>query len=302
MSITAKPLIVPALTALTLLFMGGCTTIERYTRPIIDSHGASSALVNVSDFDASLRVLTLNMAHARGTGSNQMLQDTDEARKNLDNISKLLKQQSPDVVSLQEVDYQSFWNGKFDHVGVIAQQADFSNSVSGSHVVGLGLDYGTALVSKLDLRHPESVVFSPSVVSASKGFVVSSIRWPGKSCIEVDVVSTHLDFASEDTRREQAAEIIEKLQQRGRPIILMGDFNTGWKRSNSAVRVLAANLDLHSYAPDDRSMVTFPKHTRRLDWILVSPEISFDSYGVLPTQVSDHLGVVSDLSINRDCG
>jgi len=291
-------------TGLIALLLSACAAPERYMQPPVDSYPASTQISAGGEQSkpGQLRVLTLNMAHARGTGMNQMLQDSDKARQNLTNIATLLKQQAADVVSLQEVDYQSFWNGKFDHVGALAKQANFQNSVSGSHVKSMGLDYGTALVANLDLQHPESVVFSPSEISASKGFVVSSVHWPEKACIDVDVVSVHLDFASEETRREQAGEIIAKLQQRDRPIILMGDFNTNWKHDNSAVRILAQHLGLHPYQPNDASMVTFPKQSRRLDWILVSPEIEFKRYSVLQTQVSDHLGIVSDLSINRDCG
>ena len=118
----------------------------------------------------------------------------------------------------------------------------------------------------------------------------------------MDVVYAHLDFRSEQSRREQAAEMIEVLRKRGRPVILMGDLNSGWGHENTAVRRLAAELDLHSYEPQDRSLITIPKFKRRLDWILVSPEIEIRNYRVLEHQVSDHLGVVSDLVINRACG
>lgn len=293
-----------ALAGLACLYLSACASTEISSRPDVQRHNSHMPASSSSSFASgdSLRVMTLNMAHARGTGINQMLQTTDRARQNLDRIAMLLNQQSADIVSLQEVDYQSSWNGNFDHVSFLAERANFQHSVSGSHVNSMGLDYGTALVAKLDLADPESTVFTPSEISSPKGFVVSSINWPGKACIEVDVVSAHLDFASEQTRREQAAEIIASLKHRNRPVILMGDFNTGWHRTTSALRILAESLNLHSYAPDDKSLVTFPKHTRRLDWILVSPEINFDSYQVVQTAVSDHLGIVSDMSINRDCG
>lgn len=291
------------LAGLACLFLSACAStaldtgldIQSHNNPVADASSSRSG-------DDPLRVMTLNMAHARGTGINQMLQSSETARQNLESIAVLLKQQSADVVSLQEVDYQSSWNGNFDHVSFLAEKANFRHSVSGSHVKSMGLDYGTALVANLDMGDPVSTIFTTSEISSPKGFVVSSISWPDKACIEVDVVSAHLDFASEQTRREQASEIIASLKQRNRPIILMGDFNTGWKRSTSAVRILAEALNLHSYAPDDSSLVTFPKHTRRLDWILVSDEINFDSYQVIQTVVSDHLGIVSDMSINRDCG
>jgi endonuclease/exonuclease/phosphatase family metal-dependent hydrolase len=289
---------------LSCLLLAACATPERYAQPEISHHvnGGNESGATKTNKDNSLRVMTLNIAHARGTGFNQMFQATHTARANLDSIALLLKQQAPDIVSLQEADRQSFWNGNFNHVSFLAEEASFQQSLSGTHVNSLGLDYGTALIAKLDLASPESITFNPVDPSGSKGFVVSSFQWPGEQCIEVDVVSVHLDFASAQTRREQASEIISTLKSRNRPVILMGDFNSDWKRTNSAVRILADELGLHSFKPDARGLITFPKYQRRLDWILVSPEFNFQSYRVVETAVSDHLGVVADLDINRSCG
>jgi endonuclease/exonuclease/phosphatase family metal-dependent hydrolase len=287
----------------TVLFTA-CSSFEQYSRPQIISHTTNDAALQNTSQQDGLRVMTLNMAHARGSGINQVLQGTNKARSNLDNIVLLLKQEGPDIVSLQEADRRSFWNGNFDHVSFLAENGGFQRSVSGTHVSGLGLDYGTALVANLDLNQAESVAFSGAEVFFSKGFVVSSFRWPGVECIEVDVVSAHLDFASGETRREQAAEIIAVLKQRNRPIILMGDFNSDWQRARSVVRQMADGLNLHPFNPgaSASSLVTFPKFSKRLDWILVSSEIHFNSYRSIDSVVSDHLGVVSDLSINRSCG
>jgi len=289
---------------LSISLLGACAGPERYVQPQIDYYGNQAEPVSLStDHRASLRVMTLNIAHARGTGINQLLQDSSTARINLDNIAYELKQLKPDVLSLQEADRKSFWNGNFDHISFLAKKADFLQAVSGEHVNSTGLAYGTALVAKLALNRPESIIFSPSEeATAAKGFVVSSINWPGKPCLEVDVVSAHLDFASEETRRQQAAEIIDLLKKRNRPIILMGDFNTGWSKKNSAVRKLASELELHAFDPDAKnSQDTFLKQNRRLDWILVSKEIQFLTYQAVKPAVSDHLGVVSDLSIDRRC-
>ncbi len=291
-----------ALLALATVVFAACSSLEQTYQPKINSHTENNTALRNTSHDTGLRVMTLNMAHARGAGINQLLQGTDKARMNLDNIVSLLKQERPDIVSLQEADRRSFWNGSFDHVGFLAKHSGFKQSVSGRHVKGLGLDYGTALVANLDLNQAESVAFSGAEVFFSKGFVVSSIRWPGVECVEVDVVSVHLDFASSEMRREQAAALIAVLKQRNRPVILMGDLNAEWQHSRSVVRQMADGLNLHPFKPDDEALVTFPKFGERLDWILVSPEINFNSYRSVDLVVSDHLGVVSDLSINRSCG
>jgi len=290
------------LSILLVLSLTACANQQRSLQLEVNHHVVDESMPVSASPDNTLRVMTLNVAHARGAGINQMLQDTAAARANLDSIASLLRYEAPDIVSLQEVDSQSFWNGKFDHVSFLAEQGAFGQSVSGAHVSSMGLDYGTALVARLDLGHSESITFNPSEASGPKGFVVSTINWPGNECIEVDVVSVHLDFASKVTRREQAAEMIAVLEQRDNPVILMGDFNADWKSTNSALRQLSEELELYAFQPDNQSLLTFPKHKRRLDWILVSPEIQFQSYRVVETIVSDHLGVISDLSIDHSCG
>jgi DNA-binding YbaB/EbfC family protein len=74
------------------------------------------------------------------------------------------------------------------------------------------------------------------------------------------------------------------------------------QQSKGKMSGMADGLNLHPFKPDDETLVTFPKFSKRLDWILVSSEINFNSYRSIDSRVSDHLGVVSDLSINRSCG
>jgi hypothetical protein len=72
-----------------------------------------------------LTLLTLNIAHGRKDGRNQMLQRTVTILRNLDDITRLLAQTSPALVALEEADGPSFWSGKFDHVKYLAKQAEF---------------------------------------------------------------------------------------------------------------------------------------------------------------------------------
>ncbi len=288
---------------LLLLLVASCATTERRTEPLVRSHGEAIAggQADENAGESRLRVMTLNMAHGRGDSFHQLLQSTDTTKTNLDTIAMVLKREAPDVVSLQEADSRSFWNGSFDHVDFLAEHGSFDQSVRGTHVDGMGLAYGTALVAKMKLGNPQAVTFKPGMSPIPKGFVVSSVAWPGKPCIEVDIVSVHLDFASESIRRKQATELISTLQDRNRPVVIMGDFNTDWHDPDSAVRLIARELDLHTYQPDSEGLVTFPGFGERLDWILVSPGIRFSSYRVVGDVVSDHLGVLSELVIDRSC-
>ena len=75
--------------------------------------------------EAVLRLMTLNVAHGRSDGPNQIFQKTRNIRANLGTIAKLLSRVGPDVVALQEADGPSFWRGKFDRVEYLATNAGF---------------------------------------------------------------------------------------------------------------------------------------------------------------------------------
>jgi endonuclease/exonuclease/phosphatase family metal-dependent hydrolase len=97
--------------------------------------------------------------------------------------------------------------------------------------------------------------------------------------------------------------LAESLATRGRPLVLMGDLNTTGKTGRSAVKRLMAELLLEG--PIDPSRLpTFPSHrpTRKLDWILVSPELELATYDVVPDLVSDHLAVEATVRTKQSIG
>lgn len=238
----------------------------------------------------TLRVMTLNVAHGRRDGLHQVLLRRARIENNLSDVAGEIARVEPDVVALQEVDAPSIWSGRFDHVRYLASTARFSCFVHGEHVKGLDLAYGTALLSQLTLDQAVSVTFAPSLPTFSKGFVVSALPWPGRPELTVDIVSVHLDFARRAVRERQLTEMARTLAARGRPLVVMGDFNC------DPVPQLAEALGLKAYERESKGMGTFRTSGSRIDWILVSPELNFVSYRTLPALISDHLGVVAEIS------
>ena len=151
------------------------------------------------------------------------------------------------------------------------------------------------MVARQALSHRRSVAFGRSWRD-TKGFVVATLDRPELGG-EIDVVSVHLDFLAAEQRREQLAVMIEALSPRSRPLIVMGDFNCTWDLEEACVATLAEALNLHTYQPK-AALFSFPADapTKRLDWILISEELRFADYGVLPQQVSDHLAVVATIA------
>jgi endonuclease/exonuclease/phosphatase family metal-dependent hydrolase len=77
------------------------------------------------------------------------------------------------------------------------------------------------------------------------------------------------------------------------PLIIMGDFNSAWLADDAVVRKPARQSGLQVYRPEAIDLGTYGAN--RLDWILISADLEFISYAVLPVAVSDHLGVVAKI-------
>jgi endonuclease/exonuclease/phosphatase family metal-dependent hydrolase len=203
-----------------------------------------------------------------------------------------------DVVALQEADAPSRWSGDFDHISYLAEESGFPCFVHGRHSISWISSYGTALLSRSRPGEAESVRFSPSWPSKQKGFVFATFEGPvDRQRASVTVVSVHFDFLRASVRDQQVSELVSRLTEVDGPIVLMGDLNSEWGQGQSHVRALADELNLHAFSPENDGLGTYKDPTgKRLDWILISQELEFRTYEVLPNVVADHLAVVAEIA------
>jgi endonuclease/exonuclease/phosphatase family metal-dependent hydrolase len=252
-----------------------------------------------------LRVATLNVAHGRHDGRNQMLQKGSTIEANLREVAALLEIVEADVVALQEADGPSRWSGRFDHVEYLTRASGHACFVHGYHAESWLYRFGTALASDVMLSNPVVHSFAPTPPTIRKGFVLATIRWrprhdphkDGSAPISVRLVSVHLDFSRAKVRDAQIAEMVARLSgdsQYTSPLIVMGDFNADWFAKRSSVRQLAEQLDLRVFEPLDENSTTYRGNTR-LDWILLSRSLDFARHQVVQDVVSDHRMVVADV-------
>ncbi len=194
-----------------VFILQACATTELREIPDVQSSAGpvDQQVLPVDYGSRSLKVMTLNLAHGRGDGFHQLLQGTETTIGNLDAITVMLNRVQPDVLAMQEADGSSFWSGNFDHVEYLADQGPFSWSVIGQHVRGMGLTYGTALASSIALHNPQAVTFDPKLSLTPKGFVVSTISWPGQPDIKLDVVSVFEAVGARANGRIDDTELAE---------------------------------------------------------------------------------------------
>jgi endonuclease/exonuclease/phosphatase family metal-dependent hydrolase len=133
----------------------------------------------------------------------------------------------------------------------------------------------------------------------NKGYTLGQIVWQQGTGepVPVDIVSVHLDFSRRHVREQQTVELGEALAGRGNPVIIMGDFNSDWSADEQVVRALAERIGLHVYQPESDSLGTYRSGTRRFDWILISKQLQFVSFEVLPDILSDHSAVMAEIAL-----
>jgi endonuclease/exonuclease/phosphatase family metal-dependent hydrolase len=265
---------------------------------VSDSAGIDPPTAQESAIAGSLRVLTLNVAHGRKDALNQVLLSREAVERNLAEVAALLRDAGADVVALQEADGPSRWSGSFDHVAVLAGQANYPWQSRASHAKTWLFDYGTALLSRVPFMDSLDHAFRPSPPSMTKGLTLAQFAWrPDREAglIYVDIVSVHLDFSRVSVRKQQVAEMAAVLSDRKGPMIVLGDLNSDWSSDDSVVTELAHRCGMQVYQPLAEDMGTYPSSGRRLDWVLITDDLEFLHHEVLPHMVSDHHAVVADI-------
>ena len=236
-----------------------------------------------------ITLMSLNLAHGRSDGPNQMWVDKETIRQNVLKASEFIALHKPDAVALQEADAPSWWSGDFSHPTLLVKESGLHFVAQSRNVSGLGLQYGTAIIGSLAVKDTaKSHTFKRSFPTFSKGCVITTCYWPGAPEFEFGLISVHLDFANSKVRASQLSELTELIKGQQRPVIVMGDFNT---EASDDLKSFRDENQLSTWDWDATDIVTFPTFERRLDWIFVSKEFVITEHSVLEEVISDHRAI-----------
>jgi len=239
----------------------------------------------------TLKLMSLNIAHGRGTSLNhQLFMKRKKLKVNLDKISEVLKREKPDFCALQESDARTFYSNELHQSQYLSEQSQMQSCIQGRHVNGMNFIYGTALLANKKIQEPLSIAFDFKPPNPTKGVVIANTSFAGQS---VDIVSVHLDFMRHKLRVSQIETLMSILKERKNLAIIMGDFNSEWS-DKSTMKILCDELQLKTWEPD-KKLSTFPKLKKRLDWILIPEQFSFKSFKVLDEKLSDHQAIVAEI-------
>lgn len=236
-----------------------------------------------------LRVMTYNIFH--GVGYDGQLDIERQAR--------LARIERVDVLALQEVD--RYWA---DRSAFRDQAAEFAATLGWNVVFGANLDeepapgrterrqYGTALLTPHPILSSDNTPL-PSVAE-QRGLLRAEIALPGGS--PVTVFNTHLGTNQPD-RFAQVSRMVELTDAVAGPKVLVGDLNA--RPGDPELAPLDDRFvdawDVAGEGPGYTIPVRVPD--RRIDYVLVSPDITVIEARVRRSLFSDHLPVVAELRV-----
>jgi endonuclease/exonuclease/phosphatase family metal-dependent hydrolase len=228
----------------------------------------------------------------------------------LEGTEAAIRAESPDIVALQEVDVHWAERSSFQ------DEATLLGEKLGMHVIfapiyNLASDsggkpmrqFGVALLSKYAVVSFENRIITrlstqeQNPVPSPMPGLLDAIIEVGET--RVRVLNTHLDYrADPSVRARQVADILTYLDGDAGCTILMGDMNA--EPNASEIRPLLTRLH-DAWSVNSSPGLTYPAEDpkKRIDYVLVSKELSVRTARVPATFASDHRPVVADLLFAR---
>lgn len=172
-----------------------------------------------SDQSTALRVLCYNIHHANPPSKPGVI--------DVEAIAKVISQQTPDIVALQEVDIYTNRSGKtLNQASELARLSGMPYYFFAKAIDHDGGEYGVAILSKYPMENMKNTALPTAhgTNGEHRTLAIAQINLPDKK--KIIFACTHLDAQKADTNRFlQINRIVEIMQQEKLPVVIAGDLN-----------------------------------------------------------------------------
>ncbi len=223
-------------------------------------------------------------------------------RRGLDRIAKLISEQRPDLVFLQEATPPGADRDDFDQATYLAKEAGGLHAISG---LALGLadttTWDRAILSRVPLKDAQ-YIRAKDATGAERTFALHAV-WPSEGrplhlvCVHTKS-TTQLDLKkimqTSRLRMSQITALMEHVESLVGDVIIAGDFNAAdWMPEYRAMADRWVDFGLIS----KDAKYTYPSHKPRLriDYAFGRGQFEARSYRVLSARLSDHCPVVLEV-------
>lgn len=235
-----------------------------------------------------IKVMTYNVHHCNPPASANLI---DVAA-----IAKVINDEKPDFVALQEIDVNTSRSGKdLDQAKELGRLTGM-NYYFAKAIDVQGGEYGVAILSKFPILESNKQLLPMKEGVSGEQRVLAWITVQLKSGKKVIFASTHFDV--QDHRLLQAEKVTEIFKDKPYPVILGGDFNE--TPGSSAINYLDRSfVRTCKQSCFNTSPATFP--TKAIDLLFFKSANAFEvikNYSVQEKLASDHLPLCGILKVN----
>jgi endonuclease/exonuclease/phosphatase family metal-dependent hydrolase len=208
-----------------------------------------------------------------------------DGRRSIERIGAVVRDAGAEVAGIQEVHQRLPQSGLADQPRALQQATGMRCLFGPALSVGIGR-YGNAVLASVPTRR--RAVYRLPGEGEPRAALAVELEMEGRPLV---LFCTHFGLSTA-ARATQAARLAEAVRAADAPVVVVGDLNA--TPDAPEVRALLDAGLLHPASPVEP---TFPSDTPncRIDYILISPELSCDRYEVIASTASDHLPVVADL-------
>ena len=217
---------------------------------------------------------------------------------NVEAIAKVITDENPDIVFLQEVDKNTGRNGYTKDQSAELGTLTKMNVAFFSAINFMKGYYGVAILSKYPLSHIRKQLL-PKATTAEEQRVMglAQVDLPGNDSLLALV--THLQNDNAESRLLQVRELVSATSSLTMPLVMGGDFNER-PTTTDFINIFDGGFTRTCTSCPN----TFPASnaTAVIDYLAYKPADKFsviNHKAIIETFASDHLPVVSELKINR---
>ncbi|TDH28669.1 endonuclease [Segetibacter sp. 3557_3] len=244
----------------------------------------SSAGTN-TNWSNELHVLCYNIHHASPPSKPGVI--------DLDAIAKVIRQSSPDIVALQEVDVNTNRSGKTSNQAEdLARLSGMPHYYFAKAINYDGGEYGVAILSRLPLSNMKNTPL-PTAAGTNgepRTLATAEVTLPNRS--KFVFACTHLDAQRSDTNRLlQVQKIGEVLKQEKLTVVIAGDFNA--VAGGEVINILDQSFT-RSCIQNCGFTIPVINPTKTIDFVAYKPSTAFTivKHQVIDEKyASDHLPV-----------
>jgi len=239
-------------------------------------------------FPNKIKVMTYNIHH--GVGSDGVY--------SLSRIAQVIRDEDPQIVCLNEVDYQTKRTFGDDQVRKIADELDMEYSFARNFPLEGGW-YGNAILTSFPIHFVENTIYKNHSPEETRGLLHMSLKMKKQF---LHIYATHLGVDSLESGA-QTTELLSSILKWGvdDPVILAGDFNM--EPRYQRIREILYYFKDNGSNLENVFTYPSPNPTKRIDFIFANESMELLSTSVISNSVtalaSDHLPVVATYRIHH---